>query len=472
MTVPVTTTSSLVTVPTARQLRARLRRNRRSRHTGSLTDALTDVYVIVLFVGAYGWLALDNFRGYLQSPDVQQTNAGERYWIAVAATAALGGLAWQGLRAIGPLLVTPAMQAWAVGSPVDRRSWLLPRFGALVLGAACGVGLLGLAAAATGGTEQGSGLLWFATAGFGSGAAGAALSVVAQGARKEPRWARTIGAVLVTVGAVVAVAVVVGHFTGTSVPRPPGSLIIGVAVVALPVAVLSTAYAGRVLATVERAALTTGAQFANAAATAAILLDTSLFTALLESRRWRSVGRVRSRHFRPAGRFAVLLQAELRRLFRHPTAVLTWAALLLAMYATSVALPSAAAAAHIVLGYLATNRLTGGLRALSRSPGLRRLLGGGDTTGRLAHIVVPAVGALIWYVSTMPVVRPALGWIDGLLLAGVVAAAYRSGSRPPIEFGGVVVDTPFGMLPIDLLRQLLRGPDLVAVLIVVQMFWA
>ena len=219
----------------------------------------------------------------------------------------------------------------------------------------------------------------------------------------------------------------------------------------------------------DRASLTTGTQFTSAAATAAVLLDPSRLAALVESRRWRSIGRVRSRRFRPVGRFRVLLQAELRRPVRHPSAVLVWAALLLAMYAVAVALPSIAASAHIVLAYLATDRLTGGLRTIGRSPGLRRSLGGNDTVLRLAHIVVPAAGALVWYLAALPVVRPLPGPIDALLWAGVVAAAYRAGTRPPMHYGGAVVDSPFGMIPVDLVRQVLRGPDLVAVLVVIQL---
>ena len=41
---------------------------------------------------------------------------------------------------------------------------------------------------------------------------------------------------------------------------------------------------------------------------------------------------------------------------------------------------------------LAVDRLTGGLRSVSRSPGLRRALGGSDTLLRGIHVVVPAIG--------------------------------------------------------------------------------
>jgi len=48
------------------------------------------------------------------------------------------------------------------------------------------------------------------------------------------------------------------------------------------------------------------------------------------------------------------------------------------------------------------------------------------------------------------------------------AAAYRTVTRPPLDYSGtLVVPTPFGDLPLDLWRQLFRGPLLLAVLIAV-----
>ena len=51
---------------------------------------------------------------------------------------------------------------------------------------------------------------------------------------------------------------------------------------------------------------------------------------------------------------------------------------------------------------------------------------------------------------------------------GIVAALYRSASRPPMRYDGASVDTPFGLVPVDLIRQLTRGPDVLIVLIIVR----
>ncbi|MGV9980169.1 DUF6297 family protein [Micromonospora wenchangensis] len=455
--------------PTPRQLRARLRQARRRHHPGSLGEVLTDAYVVVLFVTLYGWFAVAAIRDHLAAPQVARTDPGDRYWIAVAAVTAGAGLVWWGLRLTGPLLVTPAAHAWLVSSPVDRRAWLLPRFGGLVGGGTIGVGLLAVAAAYAGGLDRPADLGWAALAGLTGGASATGWAVVAQGTAPTPRWARLPAVGLPAVGATIAVLVVLGHAVGWSPPLPPVPLTATVGLALLPVAVASIVRAYRRLPRVDRAALTTGAQFANAATTAAVLLDPSLLAALVESRRWRAVGLVRGRPLRAGGRFAVLLQAEVRRLARRRGALVGWAGALLAMYAVAVALPSIAGPAHLVLAYLSTGRLTGGLRAVSRSAGLRRSLGGSDTLLRLTHLVVPGVGATVWYLATLPALRPVPVALDAVLLLGVVTAAFWAGTRPPMRYGGAMVSTPFAMVPVDLVRQVLRGPDLVAVLVVVQL---
>ncbi|MBO4160585.1 DUF6297 family protein [Micromonospora antibiotica] len=455
--------------PTPRQLRTGLRRARRRHHPGSLGEVLTDAYVVVLFVALYGWFAVAAIRDHLAAPQVTRTDPGDRYWIAVAAVTAGAGLAWWGLRLTGPLLVTPAAQTWLVSSPVDRRAWLLPRFGGLVGGGTIGVGLLAVAAAYAGGLDRPVDLGWAALAGLTCGATATGWAVVAQSVRPTPRWAGRLGVGLSAAGATIAVLVVLGHAAGWSLPLPPVSLTAGVGLVLLPVAVASTVRAHRRLPGVDRAALTTGAQFANAATTAAVLLDPSLLAALVESRRWRGIGLVRGRPFRAGGRLRVLLQAEVRRLSRRRGALVGWVGALLTMYAVAVALPSIAGPAHLVLAYLATGGLTGGLRAISRAPGLRRSLGGNDALLRLTHLVVPGVGATLWYLATLPALRPVPVPLDAVLLLGVVAAAFWAGTRPPMRYGGAVVNTPFAMVPVDLVRQVLRGPDLVAVLVVVQL---
>ncbi|KAB1940923.1 hypothetical protein F8271_15160 [Micromonospora sp. ALFpr18c] len=467
---PATIAATPAGLPTARQVRTHLRQARRRHHEHSLGDVLGDAYVMVLFVGMYGWFAISASRDMLDSPTVGQAEPGVRWWLAVATLLAGAGLAWRGLRALGPLLVTPATQSWVTSAPVDRRAWLAPRLAVLLAGAAAGTAALGVAVAALGGVNDPAALGWAAAAGAGWGAAALALSVVAQGSRTGRRWPTLAGAAPMVAAAVITGLVVLTGRLGDGLPRPASTPTVALAAVGVPLAVAGTILAVRALPRVDRATLTTGAQFANAAATATILLDPSLLTGLVESRRWRRIGRVRSSRFLPGPGWWALLQADVRRLRRHPSALLIWAALIGVQYAAALALPGLAGAAQVVLAYVAADRLTGGLRSISRSPGLRRALGGSDALLRGIHVVVPALGAGLWWLLTLPTVDPGPQWLAPTLALGVVAAAFRAGTRPPIDYGGATVNTPFGMIPVDLLRQGSRGPALLAVLVLVQLF--
>ena len=463
------------TVPPARVVRARLRHLRRRHRTGSLWDALTDAYVVVLALAAIALSMVSGLNGFLTSPAaVQQSSPATRYWIGTAAAVAAAGLAWHGLRAVGPLLVSPAAQTWAVSAPVERRAWLSSPLWWLLAGASGSGALVGLAGAFSVGVGRPADLGWWALAGASCGTAITALSAIAQGSRNHPRWVRRLGTGLAGTGAGTALLVVIGHFLEVPVPEPPltgSAAAVAIAAGTLPLAVLATIPARQALSGVDRASLTTGAQFFHAATSATVLLDTSLLTGLVETRRWQRRGLVRGRPFRPASRYLVLLQAEVRRLLRHPSALAGWGILLLAMYAVGVALPSAAPATHLVLGFLAAGRLTGGLRTLSRSRALRRAIGGGDTGLRLAHLVVPALGTAVWYALSRPVVPPAAGWLDVFLLIGLIGAAYRAATRPPAQYQGVMVESPAGLIPLDILSHHLRGIDVVVGLIFVQALW-
>ena len=88
---------------------------------------------------------------------------------------------------------------------------------------------------------------------------------------------------------------------------------------------------------------------------------------------------------------------------------------------------------------------------------------------RLTHLVIPALGTALWWVITSPAAGPYLGAAAVVLIAGVVAAAYRSATRSPMEYGGTGFDTPLGTFPVELLIQLARGPDLLGVVIILQL---
>lgn len=59
-----------------------------------------------------------------------------------------------------------------------------------------------------------------------------------------------------------------------------------------------------------------------------------------------------------------------------------------------------------------------------------------------------------------------------LLLVGAVVVVYRTASRPALDYVATVFETGFGGVPVNLFRQLLRGPAMLAVLVAVQLLLA
>ena len=87
----------------------------------------------------------------------------------------------------------------------------------------------------------------------------------------------------------------------------------------------------------------------------------------------------------------------------------------------------------------------------------------GDRWLTVASLAACLVASAVW----TAMVAPGLGGGAALavvIAAGLTAAVYRTVTRPPLEYFGPVVPTPFGDLPLDLLRQLARGLILLAVL--------
>ena len=59
-----------------------------------------------------------------------------------------------------------------------------------------------------------------------------------------------------------------------------------------------------------------------------------------------------------------------------------------------------------------------------------------------------------------------------LIPVGAIAVVERSATRPPPDYGAAVFDTGFGSVQVDLVRQLVRGPALLAGLAAVQLLLA
>jgi hypothetical protein len=214
-------------------------------------------------------------------------------------------------------------------------------------------------------------------------------------------------------------------------------------------------------------------------ATTVTWMDTSLLRGVADERRWRDRATVHSRRLRGSGPGA-LLRADLRRFGRQPDRVVGFAAIAVVPYVVAaVADPIWVAVAQVLAGALAVGRLTAGLRTVSDQPGLRRMLRVDDRTLHVLHTALPAAGAVLWMAVTAPALvaagdpalagtpaagDPALGAAVAAAV-GALAAAVRAATRPPLNYGSVVVpDVGFGAAPVGLISQVLRGAD-VAVLL-------
>jgi hypothetical protein len=290
-------TAATGVVPRARAWRTRVRRARRRHHVRSLGDTLTDLYMLLWLVVVYGGALVSTVREHLRAPAGGSGAVAERYWIAVAVLLAGAGLAWQGMRTLGPLLATPAEQAWGLSTPIDRRAWLLPRFVAVLVAGACGGAVAATVVIVLG--LRGGGLGMAALAGGACGAAGTAACVAGQGAPEGRRWPRLTGPVLMSAGAAAAAFMTLTHYTGRDAPQPTAPVAPALAAVGVPLAAAAGVVALRRLNRLDVVALGAGATVAAAAMTAAVWLDPSLLSRVLELRRWRRVGRVRSRRFLP-----------------------------------------------------------------------------------------------------------------------------------------------------------------------------
>lgn len=143
------------------------------------------------------------------------------------------------------------------------------------------------------------------------------------------------------------------------------------------------------------------------------------------------------------------------RLRHVPTAVLLGVAAV-AMHRTFPALPDVVVFG--VLGYVAMLPLTAGLGELWRSPGRRRWVGATDTALRWHHLVVATALAAVW---GLPVWLLG-GWTQDVLVTIPVlaACAVRTMTRKAPTYDNLVpVDTGMGTMPVRLILQTLRGPD-------------
>lgn len=449
------------TVPTARELGSVLRRTRRARRAAARAAGnvpATDWYTAALASVVVGGLLVQSLR--LTATAAPLPHAPGLGWLLAGLVIVVVGVTLRAALELGPVVAGPAVCHWVLATPVDRRALLSPRYGASVAcAAALGSVIVWLAAA----VAEPAAASWWAVTGAWGGAGLYAAAVLLQTRRAVAGRVAATG--VAGIGGALVVAVLVG---------PPE-----MAVPASPVAI-ATATCGAVLLAVgwqrldqlDRVALGAGSGLAVAARAAATFLDPGLLLGLLEERRWRALRRGRSLSGAGTG-LAALAYVDARRTLRTPGAAALALGLLLVPYAGAMALPAAVVAAgSAVAAVIVTTRVASGLRAVLRSPALRRALGSADRALVMVHLVAPLAVSTAWTAAALPALLPLHPLAVTLLPVGAVAVVYRTASRPALDYGATVFETGLGGVPVDLLRQLLRGPALLAMLVAVQLLLA
>lgn len=193
-------------------------------------------------------------------------------------------------------------------------------------------------------------------------------------------------------------------------------------------------------------------------------LDLALLYDVLLARRWGASARVRSRSGGPRGRWA-LVHRDARRALRAPQPWLVLCAAVLVPYAFA----TAGAGRYVVLVTTATGLLCGpalcaGLRVVTRTDALARMLPFGDRAVRCAHLVLPAAGLLGFGLVSVGTVRPDLPWDGAVLLAlacglsALASTVHWVAAQPP-DYGRPLVSTPAGGLPPGMIAGALKGFD-------------
>lgn len=431
-------------------LRGIHRERRRAREKA--VDPVTVILAVALVLGYLGQLVvgLVTISSY--------SNPGFVRWSVIGLSLLLAGALSVMLRAFGPIAASRATASVLLTAPISRRGVLGRRFGVLMAGmTAIGV-VLGVLAAAVAGTAGWQTYLAAAITGATAAAFMAAGCVVLQPLPRG-RWL-SVG--LAAAGGVVLVAAALSRGGVIGIPRLP-AILPAVAGVLLVLSVAAVMPAAIGLNRLRRIDLVAGAELVTAAKAGVSFMDLSLLGGVLTQRRTNRLGSVPFRAL-PAGRFGALVAADLRRFTRFRGAWALAVCLLAVPYAASLLLPATAVgpAATLCAAAVATAAATG-LRTVTRSASLSRMLGGSKASLRQPHLVVPSAAVCGWTALAIPAIGGTQVAVWLLTMAGAVAFAVVQAPAPRPDYTSAVTDMGFGVVQPQVIWSLARGFLLLAV---------
>ncbi len=442
-------TASASLPPRARTLRAMQRRFARAHapggaRAGTIVVAALGVYVVA---GLVWWLATRPATVLTDSDLLSGAVEGNPTWTWVCGVAVIASGSAVA-RAVGPLATSPERGFWLLATPVDRAELLRPKV-MVTFAVAAVAGAAGGRLAAYAGTVT----PWTPLAGVGAafGVSVAATAVLTQARVLPARTISTLQVLFTVTAAGAAVAATVGVEVRAALPWTP---VVVIAVVSVALAIAAMRACGRITA----AELDEGADIAVAAEVSMIGMDLTVLAGVADERAWRRIGQRPTRTL-PHNRSRALIRVDvLRHVHRRSAFVVTAITLAGAWTIGGMVSPIVAAWVQMAAVFVAAMVFSSGLRELSGNSELVGMLGADDRSLRLPLTVLPACAAAAVAMVTAPLV----GWSVPALVTVVVGscgAAYRLRTRSPSTYDGLVLEIGVGQLPIDLIRQKLRGPD-------------
>ncbi len=427
-----------------------------------------DIYVWVLAVAVIGAIAAGSLRPLLRfvtGIGWALPGAPGRLFATAAVLLLLGGLA-QGLRAAGPVTASSAFRFWLLATPVSRRHLLRRRFLALLAATALAACVLAALVAHAASVAVLPALVITVLAAVAVTAGSVAGQASAVGERAMHVIGQTLSAT--AVAGFGSLATGVGRAGVNSALRAPPWAVAGLVAALAVTAVLGGWRAYRSLDQIGVGVLRRGQGMWTAGSAAAASLDVFMLADFLAEQRARATGRVRSASI--GSSFALALpRSEWARLRRRPNLAVRAAVAAIVWWGCRPVVPGPALAAlALIAGFFLVLPLAGTLRQLASGPGLRAQFATGDRWLRRASVGVCLIGVAIWAAVIIPGLASSHRTVLAILItAGITAAVCRAVTRPPLDYTKPPVPTPFGDVPLDLWRQVLRGPLLLATLILV-----
>jgi len=468
-------TTSDTRVPSGRDIRRFTAATARTRGGAGIGELLGDVYYAFITTAIGVGMALgivNTMRDALPPASAVPQPGPDLSLPSLAALAVLGfiGVLLSLAGRLGPVGVGGAEATWWLALPVDRRGLLRPVAVRLPLlaGAVSAIVLalidIGLRAQAA---EPASRILRVGAVGGLGAAALVLLAGVGQSLGAVRRRIATAGNVLLGLVPVLALAGAYAGWRLDEIPAPAPALVPALVVVVAGAAVILD----RRLVRIPARDLRDSGSVASQAVGAMVSLDSrELGRALTDGAaptRRRRVARFRW-VVTPSTALIAADVAVLRRSPRHVVQLVAAACVPAVVVGVhQIANSGMLAVAFIISGYVAMVATAEGARRAEMAPVLDRLLPLSAGRVRQLRMVVPGAAMLLWSLAAFASVARLEGGLSSWLALAVLStpvwagAAVRSAYRPSPDWGGPLVSTAAGALPVGVGGVLARGPDAV-----------